>query len=259
MGQNVCKKETPRDSEQQSDGAAVSRQVIDANFTTELPNDTLQNDALKELALKWAETDPTTAISWLQSLSSRTERSAASLLIADILSTRDPVAALDLLSAIDPSGERDESLKHAIAQWAGLQAEAALHWAGQIPDAQLREKLIAAATVACAEENPELAGALAVTNLPAGRIQNDTIVSVVQQWAQTNPEGAAEWVAQFPSGMVRSEAAANLFAIWANTDRAGAVSYLENLPDGWLRETARNEISRAISEPEPIVESGSTL
>ena len=47
---------------------------------------------------------------------------------------------------------------------------------------------------------------MVLQELPAGRLQADTIISIVQRWAQQSPADATDWVNQFPDGDLRDTA-----------------------------------------------------
>jgi hypothetical protein len=92
----------------------------------------------------------------------------------------------------------------------------------------LRASVLAGESVAWAKQDPESAADLAVQELPAGRLQEDTVISIIQRWAQQAPEAAAAWVDQFPPGPLRTVAIDNLVSQWSQKDAAGAHQWLAN-------------------------------
>ncbi|HLP77891.1 MAG TPA: hypothetical protein VK327_13340, partial [Candidatus Paceibacterota bacterium] len=129
-----------------------------------------------------------------------------------------PVEALRLAAELTVSSERDEMIRRAAMEWALQDAVAAIEWARQIPDVALRSQVLASEAIAWADSAPESAATLAVESLPSGRLLDDTVISIVQRWAQQQPAAAAAWVEQFPSGALRLTAAENLLAQWSQTD-----------------------------------------
>jgi hypothetical protein len=69
---------------------------------------------------------------------------------------------------------------------------------------------------------PVDAATWALKELPPGRLLDDTVVSIVQRWAQRDMDGATAWVKQFPEGALRAAAVENLLAQWSPTDPEGA-------------------------------------
>lgn len=69
---------------------------------------------------------------------------------------------------------------------------------------------------------PVDAATWALNELPPGRLLDDTVVSIVQRWAQRDMDGATAWVEQFPEGALRAAAVENLLAQWSPTDPEGA-------------------------------------
>jgi hypothetical protein len=100
--------------------------------------------------------------------------------------------------------------------YAALVGDTGSVWRGGLGRANSRRrdaaKVLAGEAVSWAEQNPEAAATLAVDQLPAGRLQEDTVVSIVQRWAQSDTVAAATWVAQFPEGSLRKTAVENLVA-----------------------------------------------
>lgn len=102
-------------------------------------------------------------------------------------------------------------------------------------DPSLRQRLLAAVAVAVAGQDGTTATALAASALHSGEEQNQTVVAIVERWAQNEPEVAASWIAQFPDTPTRETAAQNLLAVWAAQDSEAAANWLRALPEGTLR------------------------
>jgi hypothetical protein len=95
-----------------------------------------------------------------------------------------------------------------------------------IPDEPLRQTVLASELVAWSETEPANAATRAVKTLPAGRMLDDTLVSIVQRWAQTDARAAAAWVERFPEGSLRAAAVENLLSQWRQTDPDAAAQWL---------------------------------
>jgi hypothetical protein len=69
-----------------------------------------------------------------------------------------------------------------------------------------RAAALAGIATAWSEQDPIAAATMVLRELPSGRLQADTIVSIVQRWAQQSLDGATEWVNRFPNGDLRDAA-----------------------------------------------------
>jgi len=197
-----------------------------AAWVNNLPSGNQREAALDNLAIVWADSQLTNAISWGQSLTDEGERNRALTVVANEAVRTDPMATLQLAVGLPADSQRDDLIRRAAMEWASGNASNAVAWTEQIPDETLRAKVLAGDAVAWAEQDPQSAAILAVKELPAGRLQEDTVVSIVQRWAQQQPEAAAAWVAQFPAGPMREAAIENLVVQWAQKDPAAAQQWL---------------------------------
>jgi len=191
-----------------------------------LPDGDQRQIALDSLAIVWADSQMAGATNWCQSLTDETERNRALTAVANEAVRVDPQTALQLAVGLPAGSQRDDLIRRATMEWASGDATNAVAWAEQIPDATLRATVLAGEAVAWAKQDPESAAVLAVKELPAGRLQEDTVVSIVQRWAELQPEAAAAWVAQFPEGAMRAAAIENLVALWSQKDAAAAHQWL---------------------------------
>ena len=185
-----------------------------------LPVGNQRQIALDALAITWANSQLTNAICWGQSLKTEGERNRALAVVANEAVRTDPMTALQLAVNLPADSQSDELIRRAATEWASGDATNAVAWAEQMPDVSLRATVLASESVAWAEQDPSAAATLAVKELPAGRLQDDTVVSIVERWAQQQPEMAAAWVAQFPAGSLRTAAIENLIRQWSQKDEA---------------------------------------
>jgi hypothetical protein len=188
-----------------------------------------RSDALGAVASTWAESDAAGAEQWARRLMDVDERGSALLAIATEMTRDDPLAALSLGVELPPSQGRDEFLSYAAGEWAGHDPKSAIEWGKQIQDAELRAQMLAAIATGFAEENPSAAATLAAQSIPAGRAQDDAVVSIVQRWVQQEPEQAAAWVAAFPEGKLRDTALEAVVKLWADKDITDAGAWVNQL------------------------------
>jgi len=215
---------------------AESDPVAAAEWTSQLPEFRARPAALEQVAIAWANADLAAAAGWVQALPESESKQAAILALAYEAARTEPVAALCLTSTLAASPARDNLLVHALSQWAGMDFTTAAIWAMQVADPILRERLVAAAAVASAEQDGAASATLAANALRAGEEQNRAAVSIVQRWAQTSPQAAASWVSQFPDIPSREAAVENLLALWTTQDAEAAGNWLHALPEGSLRD-----------------------
>jgi hypothetical protein len=206
-----------------------------------------RSSALQQVAIAWADKDLQAAASWLHSLPADESRPDAVLAFAYEAARTDPRAALTEAGALAPTPERNQALLHAVSQWSVSDSSSALAWSMQVPDAALRLQLISAVAVAAADSSPQTAAKLVALALEAGPQQETTAVAVIQRWAESAPEAAADWVLQFPDTPARMAAAQNLAVIWAERDPAGLQKWASNLPPGPLQEVALRPYDEALA------------
>ena len=184
---------------------------------------------------------------WVQALPEGDSKQAATLDLAYEAARTEPVAALELASALPPTRERDDLLVHAVSQWSGTDSTAAAAWAMKVLDPSLRQLLVGAVAVASAEQDGAAAATLAVNGLVGGEEQDRTAVSIVQRWVQNSPQAAASWVSQFPDIPSREAAVQNLLALWTAQDAEAAGNWVRELPAGPLRDLGITAYAQALA------------
>jgi hypothetical protein len=165
---------------------------------------------LNSMAGVWAKHDLSDAIAWAQQLPQSAEQQNILARIADEATYIDPVMALTLASTLPENSSLDALIANAAGQWADKSPEAAVAWAGQIPDENLKAKVTSAIAIEWANSNPAAAADLAIDSLPAGLLQNLTIIDIVRRLALTDMATATSWVSQFPKGDLREGAQESL-------------------------------------------------
>jgi hypothetical protein len=198
-----------------------------AVWAGQLPVGTARDLALSTVAIEWAGADLKAAAAWAEQLSTATEQQTLLLAISNEAVRSNPMEALRLVVGLPAEAERDDVIRRATAEWALQDAAGAVGWAKQIGDETLRSQVLAAAATAWSDSAPESAAVLVVQTLPSGRLREDTVVSIVQRWAQQQPLEAAAWVELFPVGALRDAAVENLSAQWALQDAASARDWLD--------------------------------
>jgi hypothetical protein len=189
-----------------------------ADWAERLPASQLRETALSSVAIEWANTDLNATAEWARQLPDAAEKQTLLLAAANEAVRTDPVEALRLAVEFPEGTEGDGTIRRAAMEWASQDVAGAMEWAKTIPDETLRHTVLAAEMVAWSDTAPESAATLAVETLPEGRLLNDTLVSIVQRWAQTDAPAAAAWVNLFPESSLRTAAIDNLLSQWRKTD-----------------------------------------
>jgi hypothetical protein len=208
----------------------------------------VQRAALGQVAIAWANTDLPAATAWLQAMPAGDSKEVAALNLGYEAARSEPVTALVVASALPPGPKRDDLLVHAVSQWAAGNSAVAADWAAQVPDVNLRERLLATVAVSSAEKDGAAAATLAVRTIGAGDEQDRAVVSILQRWAQNSPSAAASWVAQWPDTPARDAATQNLLALWTVQDSQAAATWLYEMPEGALRNIGISGYSQALAD-----------
>ena len=206
-------------------------------WVTQLAPGVSRQDSLNNLATRWAHQNFTEAVAWARGLP-EFERVNAFLKIAYEAVEKDPKNALELARELPATEERDELVALSAGTWAENDARVAAEWAAQIPDRDLREQTLGRIAMTWSEKDPKSAAELALGQITPGRAQNDAVVSIVQQWSQTDPAKAAAWIAQFPEGPLRNTAAEEMIKQWADLNASEASEWLKTFPASRSRDRA---------------------
>ena len=180
-----------------------------ALWTVQLPAGSVRDGAIEHVAIVWANQECEAAAQWARELPAPEKQHALGAIAQEILRTS-PIQALQLSTELSSGDARDRLIPHAVAEWAITDANAAIAWARQIPDQTLREQSLASAAVSWSESNPVAASRVVSTCLPAGRLQADAEIGIVQRWAQQDRRQAALWVASFSDDELRQIASETL-------------------------------------------------
>ncbi|MEO7098788.1 MAG: hypothetical protein ABI162_05465 [Luteolibacter sp.] len=139
----------------------------------------------------------------------------------------DPNQALQLVVGLPQSPELDSLLARASAEWANHAPDEGVAWTQQIEDKDLRMTITAGVATSMGETDPATAAELALKALPPGRMLDDTVVAIIQRWAQTDPLAAAAWLEKFPEGQLREDAMSSFVKIWSANDIESSTRWIE--------------------------------
>ena len=191
-----------------------------------LPAGPPRQSELGKAVIDWVNEEPQAAIAWIRDLPDESERQDLLLVSSGEMVRTDPIAALRIASELPGSAACDDIIRRATMEWVSDDPAAAMEWAETISDEPLRQAVLAAGFVAWSETEPVNAATRALEKLSAGRLLDDTLVSIVQRWAQTDARAAAAWVECFPEGQLRAAAVENLLSQWRQSDPVAARDWL---------------------------------
>lgn len=192
--------------------------------------------AITQVSIAWAEQNVAESIAWARNLTADNDRDTALLQIGFEAARTDPIETVRVALDLPNGSQRDELMNHAAAQWATFDSAAAHAWASQLDDIAMRQRLIGTIISSSAEHDGLGTATRAVSELPAGPIQDRTVVSVIQRWSQVEPAQAAAWVKEFPASPLGLDAMENLVTSWSRFDSVSAHTWLLSLPPSQLRD-----------------------
>jgi hypothetical protein len=179
-----------------------------------LPESAEREKAMQDVAIAWASRNADDAAKWVRRWPDGDAREHGMIGVAYEAARHSPLGAMAMAAERAPSPARDDLISHVAAQWAATDPQAASEWVKKIPDAALRARVAGTIAAEWAERDPVAAAAMAVSRLPAGRLQDDAVIGIVERWVQIDPDAAQSWVQQFPNGALRQTAMDNLAKLW---------------------------------------------
>jgi hypothetical protein len=184
------------------------------------PDGAGKDQAMEDVAIVWANRNAAEAAQWVKQWPDAQMRDQGMTGVAYEVARGDASAAMTMAVGLAPSQGRDDLISHVAAQWTASDSKAAVDWTGKIPDSALREKVAGSVAMELADHDPVAAATMAVTQLPIGKLRDDTVIGIVERWVQVDPKGAQAWVQQFPSGPIRATAMDNLAKLWPDRNLA---------------------------------------
>jgi hypothetical protein len=214
---------------------ATARPQDAAGWAQGLADPQARQSFMELAAIRWANQDLTQAAAWARNLPEEDSRMKIMESVGSEAIRSAPVEALRLGVELPAGEKRTNLLRRAAAEWAVSDRERALEWARQIKDSDLRQQVTGQVVAASANHNPAQAAVIALEEMTPGAEQDRALVSIVEHWLQTDPEGASQWVSGFPDNELGQDAVSSLVNGWANRDLEATAEWLSSLPAGALR------------------------
>lgn len=205
-------------------------------------------DPLKRslLIAHYAELDPETALSYVDSLSGAEHEQQRTVALGAWASREPSAAAAHLQQALSEglATAGDAAAVSAIArEWSRTDPESAWHWAAQLPEESRAEALNQLSARWAKKDAP--AALAAAQALPSEADRQAVMQPLVAQLAQSQPAATAQWLRSLPTQQQPS-AAAGLMQSWLQKDTAAATQWAQQLPSGAVRDAA---ISSLVKSP----------
>lgn len=174
-----------------------------AMWAESLPPGDPRIQAFQQVALAWSAKEFWESWNWAVDLPNDAAKNAAILSLAYELSRIDPQGAFEK-SAILPEGpERSRLVEHAVANWAYTAPIEALRQVREIGNPELRNSALGSLAISWSETDPHSAATLVADAMEPGPAQDRAVASIVQRWAQQDPDAASAWIDTFPEGPLK--------------------------------------------------------
>ena len=181
-----------------------------------------RGEVLRCVARHWAAQDPAGALEWASSLPDVGERDAPVTDVCLKVAELNPSEAVRMRERFVLDERPDSALENLAQQWAETDLPAALGWAGEHPPGEQRDQLLARMAFVQSQTTPVDAAHLAVEQIPPGEAQDESVISVLHQWAVRDLAAATAWVESFPEGELRHRALQELAGIGKTQSETGA-------------------------------------
>jgi hypothetical protein len=135
--------------------------------------------------------------------------------------------------------------------WMAKSPEDALNWLASQQPSDRRDEIMRLALNQYAEINPRGAAEWALAKLTGVEL-NNAIISIAENWARQNGAEAASWFLKLPETAERVAAMENTFFAWASNEPAAAIEFLKSRQDlGDLSPTLRRAALAGWAKTEP--------
>jgi len=152
----------------------------------------------------WARRNPQRAREWLVSAPEGAKRDTVSEMVCLGIAETNAAAAVVLA---DACGVRSTNvLENLLVQWADRDVNAAYIWAAAKPPGEQRDALLSRIAFVESKTDPKEAATLVAEQIPLGPIQDEAAISVLHEWALTDPEAAMNWARSFSAGTLHDRA-----------------------------------------------------
>jgi hypothetical protein len=219
------------------------------NLIELVPEGESRNNALRALAVGWADQDVLAALDWAKGLNDPADRAAAVEATLIIRAKRDPRRTVDLAQQLLAGDALDRTLTEAMKNLVEQDPRAAGELVMGLPDGPVRTRATLEVVRALAAEQPATALAW-IKSLPPGQLHQLALNNVLDFWSANDPQSAGEYVARMPEGPDQDVAATHLAKSFGAADPSKAVRWAESL-QGSARTAALVSIASGWAQKDP--------
>lgn len=220
-----------------------------------MPSGLVQSYNVSRIYSNLAEKDPEALLKMSLDSTSMEEQKIGIGCAFGQLTLTDPLAAYRRLDTLPAGPIHDAALESIAGAWTYLDRDAARTWAENLPSAD-QPLALKRLVPAIAENDPqaaaEMLGKLLKTDT---RDSKDSFAmlssSLVDQWAEQDPEAAGKWAASLQDGQAKIGAVRTLAFNWSRKDFDGATQWIGSMPDGQARDSAVHGILGTVAERDP--------
>jgi hypothetical protein len=157
---------------------------------------------------EWARKYPAEALKWLENAPDGPRRETMAEIVCPELAQTDPARAVALAEQCNSSGTNFmKALRDGLGQqWAEQDMQATSAWALAKPAGEDRDRLLGRIALVKSKTNPEEAAQWVAEQMSPGAVQDEAAISVIYQWASRDANAAMAWVQSFPDGNLRYRA-----------------------------------------------------
>jgi len=207
-----------------------------------------KQEALAAVLDSFADKDPEGAIRCVTQLPAGDERNEAMKALVGSLAQSDPAKAIALLSQLPPQ-DIDRQSQAIGGAWARFDPKAALAWANQQTDPELKASILNGVIPSMARTDPQGALGLAMT-LPDNE-RNSVIGNIGHAYSIQDPQGALAWCNAQSDPQLKAQFAESIVCNLYDSDPQGAVSLALSLPEGGYKQRAIIQLGAQMSLKDP--------
>ncbi len=163
--------------------------------------------------------------------------------VIQVWAQTDPNAALQAAMGIPEAGTRSRAISSAVSTWGSKDFSAALNYSLGVQDSTLRSDILRSLSSSSDLQNPGQLLSVIMEYMPPGDNFQQSVNSLISNWASKNTAEAAMAVRQLPPGRVFSQATAGIASEWSRSGQPmEALTWAKTLPEGEGRQSALNSL-----------------
>jgi hypothetical protein len=199
-----------------------------AQWARHLKNPTFRDKALADVALRAEDTEKTMA--WLEKEPAFPSKHSALDDIAVDWANRNSLSALRHAAHLPEGPERSSLMMWALMAYTYDDAPMAAGWCEQLPDGENKKHCLCTVFANWAESDPQSA-AQYLSGKPADATAS-VLETVAGSWSQYDPPRTARWLTEFATKESKAPAIAKIAQEWYRGDRELATQWVNQLPAG---------------------------